>query len=94
MKVVGRQLVEDFCKQHPDASGRMNAWLMEAERAEWKTPADIKARYASASFLAENRVAFNIGGNRFRMLTKVTYRLEIVLIERVGTHEEYDSWDL
>lgn len=94
MKVVGRQLVEDFCKQHPDTSGRMNAWVVEAERAEWKTPADIKARYASASFLAENRVVFNIGGNRFRILTKVTYRLQIVLIERVGTHEEYDSWDL
>ncbi|MBI4419355.1 MAG: type II toxin-antitoxin system HigB family toxin [Gemmatimonadetes bacterium] len=72
----------------------MNAWLLEAERAEWKTPADIKARYASASVLAENRVVFNVGGNRFRILTKVAYRLQIVLIERVGTHEEYDSWDL
>lgn len=72
----------------------MNAWLLEAERAEWKTPADIKARYASASVLAENRVVFNVGGNRFRILTKVAYRLPIVLIERVGTHEEYDSWDL
>ena len=94
MKVVGRQLVEDFCKGHPDASGRMNAWLVEVERAEWKTPADMKARYASASFLGENRVVFNIGGNRFRILTKVTYQLQILLIERVGTHEEYDSWDL
>jgi mRNA interferase HigB len=94
VKVVGRQLVEDFCKQHPDASGRMNAWLVEAERAEWKTPTDVKARYQSASFLAENKVVFNIGGNRFRILAKVAYRLQIVLIERVGTHEEYDSWDL
>lgn len=94
MKVVGRQHVEEFCQRHSDASGRMNAWLLEVERAEWKTPADVKARYPSASFLAQNRVVFNIGGNRFRILTKVTYQLQIVLIERVGTHDEYDSWDL
>jgi len=37
---------------------------------------------------------FNIGGNRFRILTQVTYPLQIVLIERAGTHEEYDSWNL
>lgn len=91
---MGRQLVEDFCARHPDAAGRMNAWLLEAEHAEWKTPADIEARYPSASFLAANRVVFNIGGNRFRILTKVAYRLQIVLIERVGTHEDSNSWDL
>ena len=94
MKVVGRQRVEDFCAGYPEAAGRMNAWLLEAEKAEWKTPNDIKARYASASFLVENKVVFNIGGNRFRILTKVTYALQIVLIERAGTHEEYDSWNL
>jgi len=94
VKVVGRQLIEDFCKGHPDASGRMNAWVLEAERSEWRTPNDIKGRYASASFLADNRVVFNIGGNRFRVLTKVNYQLQIVLIERVGTHDEYDSWNL
>ena len=94
MKVVGRQLIEDFCEQQPDASGRMKAWLLEAESAQWRTPNDIMARYATASFLAENRVVFNIGGNRFRILAKVAYRQEIVLIERVGTHQEYDTWDL
>jgi mRNA interferase HigB len=94
VKVVGRQRVEDFCADQPEAAGRMSAWVLEAEKAEWKTPNDIKVRYASASFLAENRVVFNIGGNRFRIVTKVTYSLQIVLIERVGTHEDYDSWNL
>jgi len=41
-----------------------------------------------------NRVVFNIGGTRFRLLTKIAYKTSVVLIERVGTHEEYDTWDL
>ncbi len=94
MKVVGRQRIEDFCTRNPDAKRRMDAWLVEAERAKWRTPNDIKARYRSASFLAENRVVFNIGGNRFRLVAKVAYQTQVVLIERVGTHDEYDAWDL
>ena len=94
VKVVGRLQIEQFCIGNPEATSRMNAWLMEAERADWKTPQDVKDRYATASFLADNRVVFNIGGNRFRLLTKIWYKGGVVLIERVGTHEDYNSWDL
>ena len=91
MKVVGRVRIEEFCIANPDATSRMNAWLKEAERADWRTSQDVKNRYATASFLGANRVVFNIGGNRFRLLTKIAYETGIVLIERVGTHEEYDT---
>ncbi len=94
MKVVGRQRIEDLCARYPEAAGRLSAWLLEAERAEWKTPADVKSRYPAASFLGENRVVFNIGGNRFRLLVKIAYRTQIVSIERVGTHADYDTWEL
>lgn len=94
MKVVGRQLIEEFCIANPEGASRMRAWLLEAERAVWQTPQDIKDRYAGASFLSGNRVVFNIGGNRFRLLTKIAYQTGIVLIERAGTHEEYETWDL
>lgn len=94
VKVVGRVRIEEFCIGNPDATSRMNAWLMEAKQADWRTPQDVKNRYATASFLRANRVVFNIGGNRFRLLTKIAYETGIVLIERVGTHEEYDTWDL
>ena len=49
--------------------------------------------YPSASFLAENRVIFNIKGNTYRLVVKVRYQNEIVLIEWVGTHAEYDKQD-
>lgn len=94
VKVVGRQLVEDFCARQPEARGRMTAWLLEAESGAWNTPNDVKQRYPSASFLADNRVVFNIGGNRFRLVAKIAYRTQVVLIERIGTHDEYDSWSL
>lgn len=94
MKVVGRHLIEDFCSGHPDARGRLSAWYAEAEGAAWKTPADVKKLYSSASFLSDNRVVFNIGGNRFRLLVRIAYNLQLVAILRVGTHADYDNWEL
>ncbi|MDD2863960.1 MAG: type II toxin-antitoxin system HigB family toxin [Methylococcales bacterium] len=56
-------------------------------------PQDIKNRYSSADFLAENRVIFDIKGNHYRLVVKVRYQGGIVVIEWVGTHAEYDKQD-
>ena len=56
-------------------------------------PADIKARYASASFVADNRVVFNIGGNKHRLVVHVNYGVGVVLIKFIGSHKEYDAID-
>ena len=94
MKVVGRPLIEDFCSGYPEARGRLSAWYKEAERVAWKTPADVKERYPSASLLSDDRIVFNIGGNRFRLLVRAAYKLQTVVILKVGTHADYDKWEL
>lgn len=71
----------------------MRSWFKEAEDATWSSPSEIKARYASASFLPGNRVVFNIKGNRYRLIAAVRYDLGIVFIRFVGTHAEYDAID-
>lgn len=59
----------------------------------WLGPADIKAHYASASFLADDRVVFNIGGNKYRLVVRFNYRRHIAYIRFIGTHREYDRID-
>ena len=70
----------------------MDAWVSEVEEAEWETPNDIKRRYAHASFLANNRVIFNLKGNKYRLDTKISFKNQVVLVVRIGTHEEYSTW--
>jgi mRNA interferase HigB len=91
--VLGRQAIEDFSIRFPDSKGALAAWLLEAEEATWRTPHDIKNRFAYASFMRGNRVVFNIRGNNYRLDAKIEYKSQIVLIKRIGTHEEYDDWE-
>ena len=60
MRILGLPLIEDFKKNHADVRGALDAWRKEVERETWHTTQDIKMRYPSADFLAENRVIFNI----------------------------------
>ncbi|MEW6355366.1 MAG: type II toxin-antitoxin system HigB family toxin [Planctomycetota bacterium] len=94
MKVVGTLELDRFKRKHADARSQVDAWLAEAEDAAWRTPHDIKAKHASASFLSDRRVVFNIKGNDYRLLVRVSYKNQIVRILQIGTHAEYDSWEL
>ncbi len=92
MNVVGLETIEEFLRSHADARPRIRAWLCEVRAAEWRTPSDIRVLYPSASFMADNRVVFNIRGNKYRLDTKVAYNTQIVMIMRIGTHAEYNHW--
>jgi len=91
MRILNLPLLEAFKKDHADVRGQLEAWRDEVERESWQTPQDIKRRYKSADFLADNRVIFNIKGNSYRLVVQVRYRGGIVVIEWVGTHAEYSK---
>lgn len=71
----------------------LKAWYDEAKAATWKSPQDIKNAYRNASFIANNRVVFNIKGNDYRLIVAVAYRVRIVYVKFIGTHAEYDQID-
>ena len=55
---------------------------------------DIKRKYATASIVDNERVVFNIGGNKFRLVAKLWFPGRTVWIKFVGTHKSYDQIDV
>lgn len=94
MRIISRRILREFWEKHPDASVPLQTWFHDVERATWNTPSDIKTAYQNASFVANNRVVFNIKGNHYRLVVVVIYRHGVVYIRFVGTHEEYDRIDV
>ena len=90
MRVVAKRALREFWYKHGDAEGPLKAWYHEVHRADWPNPSRVKTRYPSASFLSENRVVFNIAGNKYRLVVGIRYDLGIVFVHFVGTHAEYD----
>ncbi|HEX9652562.1 MAG TPA: type II toxin-antitoxin system HigB family toxin [bacterium] len=93
MRIISRKALREFWEIHPDAQQPLQAWYHDAKKADWKTPAQIKNVYRSASFVGKNRVVFNIKGNRYRLVVAVDYHSRIIFIRFIGTHSEYDKID-
>ena len=93
MRMISRRVLREFWENHPDAAVPLQTWFHDVARATWSNPAEIKAVYRNASFLGNNRVVFNIKGNRYRLVVVVIYSHGVVYIRFVGTHAEYDHID-
>lgn len=93
MNVVARPILLAFWRKHVEAEQPLKAWYAEAVKAAWKTPQDIKRAYPSASFLPGNRIVFNVGGNKYRLVVAVAYQFGAVYIKFIGTHADYDKID-
>lgn len=91
MRIIARPKLIAFGERFPDAKAQIDVWWVEAKRAEWKTPADIKAQYRNASILKGGRVVFNICGNKYRLIVKFDYEKGIGFVRFLGTHREYDE---
>ena len=91
MRILNLPLLEAYKQNHADARGQLDAWCIDVGRETWQTPQDIKQRFKSADFLANNRVIFNIKGNSYRLVVQVQYKFGMASIEWVGTHADYDK---
>jgi mRNA interferase HigB len=95
MHVISRKRIIEFYAQadFQDSRGPLEAWYYEAKHAQWSSPADVKDHYRSASILKDNRVVFNIAGNKYRLIVRINYHSKTVYVRFIGTHREYDQID-
>ena len=93
MRVLAKKTLRDFWFKYPDCEQQLKAWFKETEDAVWKNTNQLKKDYPSASILNNNRVVFNIKGNRYRLIVRINFNYQMVWIRFIGTHAQYDKID-
>ncbi len=91
MKLLKRSTLVDYGKKYPMAKMHLNTWYFEVKNACWKNPNEVKEKYAHASIIGNNRIVFNIQGNKHRLIAEINYKQQYVFIRFLGTHKEYDK---
>lgn len=91
MQIIAKSTLKKFWAIHNQAETPLRAWYASVDAAEWNGPADVKAMFGSnVDFVADNRVIFDISGNKYRLIVHISYTFKRVLIKFIGTHAEYD----
>jgi mRNA interferase HigB len=96
MRVIAKSTLKQFWvqREYSDARSPLESWYEEALKADWKSPQTVKAQYRNASICGNNRVVFNIGGNKYRLVVEIQYQAGIAWVKFIGTHVEYDKIDV
>jgi len=90
VRIIARSTLKRFIevqaayRGHGALKSALDSWFEEVRKASWKSTADVKRLYRTASIVSADRVVFNIKGNDYR----------IVWIKWIGTHAEYDNIDV
>jgi mRNA interferase HigB len=91
MNVISKRTIVKFYEKNMQSKSALEVWYADAKKSIWETPEDIKLVYSDASFLADNRVVFNIKGNDYRLIVHIDYPRKIVRVKFIGTHSQYDK---
>ena len=95
MRILSLKVLREFWTEYPDAEKPLRAWYKVVSAARWTKPNEVKIAFgANVDFVGDNRVIFDIGGNKYRLIVRIVYDPYYrVMVKFVGTHAEYDSID-
>ena len=95
MRVISVKKLKDFWSKaaYRDSEQSLRAWYAETRKGNWSSPHEIKRVYGTASVIGNERIVFNICGNKYRLIVAVKYKFKIFYIRFIGTHRQYDEID-
>ena len=96
MRVIALSTLRAFWEGKPayvDAREPVLAWYGHVLKANWRSPAEVKMDFGTASILRDGRAVFNIAGNKYRLVVWINYPYRVVYVRFIGTHAQYDRID-
>jgi len=94
VNVLKRQAILEFSKNYADARVALSTWYAVCRKAEWNSYHQLQQDFPEASPVGDNRVAFDIKGNKYRIVARVLFPFKQVQIKWIGTHKEYARIDV
>lgn len=92
--IITRKTLLEYCKKYPVAATALQEWYHELVNSDFKNFNDLKKVYGNASLVADDRVVFNIMGNKYRLVVRVVFAFKTIQVKWFGTHAEYDKIDV
>ena len=93
VRIVAKRTLRAYWEKERRAEQPLKSWFAIAAKAEWSSPAHVKAVYGNASIVGDDRIVFNIGGNRYRLIVRFDFARRIGFVRFVGTHAAYNRID-
>jgi len=83
-----------FTRKHAASRKPLSRFLAVARNAEWPHFPAVKQTFPTADYApGTGTMIFDISGNKYRLIARIDFQEQLLYVQSVLTHEEYDRED-
>jgi len=90
MHVISRKILRQFAQKYPDSEKSLTRWFKIVQKSQFNTFDELRSIFPSADLVGD-LVVFDIGGNKYRLITSIHFNRQKIYIRYILTHLDYDK---
>ena len=90
MHIITRRKLREFWEHDSQSQTALDEWYRRLKKINVASLAELRQTFPQADLVGKCTV-FNVGGNKYRLITKIDFQRQTVYIKFVLTHAEYDK---
>ena len=94
MVIIAKNAINKFIDQEPNSKTVLLDWYEETKKADWSNFSEMKKTFNSVDAVGNGLFVFNIGGNKYRVIARIIFKVRTIFIKFIGTHKQYDKVNL
>jgi mRNA interferase HigB len=91
VRIITKKRIHEFSGRHADGDVAAREWYTKTKHAHWQNLVDVRSTFNSVDYVGNDRYVFNLGGNKYRLVAIIRFKLQKVFIRFIGTHADYDK---
>jgi mRNA interferase HigB len=90
VRIITKRRINEFSIKHPDSKNALNSWYKILSKNNYNNFNELKKTFPCVDQV-KNLTVFNVGGNKYRLISAIHYNRKILYIRDILTHSEYDK---
>ena len=78
MRVLSKRTLREFWEKHNDSEQQLLSLYKDLKTAQFQTTNELLKTFGNCRSIGENRYIFNVKGNRYRLIVKISFELQTV----------------
>ncbi len=90
MHIISRKALRIFWEKYPDSETALLRWFRIVGHSNYHSFDELRETFPSADKV-DQWIVFNIGGNKYRLITVIHFKRGKAYVRQVLTHQEYEK---
>lgn len=90
MRIISKRTLREYWEDDPISEKPLDEWYRRVKKLRARNLVELREIFPHADIVGEC-IVFNVGGNKYRLITRIDFFRQTLYLRSVLTHREYDK---